>query len=131
MKLNNYTEIRTYEDACEKVGHLPIKDLRIENGRWSQYRNCTSDIAYMKLVTIAKALNDDPNFPTFHKDEERYYPRFVISRDEYGNAIDIEYIDYFIYANNCVPCSLYVKSAEIAEYFGSNFIHIWREFLIG
>lgn len=131
FQVEDYTAIKTYEDACKKTGHFPVKQIKAEHNNESKYRYLISDIAYLKLATIAKALNDDPNFPTIHKEEERFCPRFVIIRDEDGNAIDIEYIGSTIYVNSCTSSNFYTKSAEIAEYFGNQFINIWRELLIG
>ena len=66
----DYHNIKTYEDACEAIGVKPIVRLLVEDE--DGHKEEVADIAhlaYIKLCTIARALNNDPNFPRFTKDE--------------------------------------------------------------
>lgn len=74
----DYHNIKTYEDACEAIGVKPIVRLLVEDE--DGHKEEVADIAhlaYIKLCTIARALNNDPDFPRFTKDEYRYTPGFI------------------------------------------------------
>ncbi|MCS2990740.1 hypothetical protein NXY02_14910 [Bacteroides fragilis] len=75
----DYHNIKTYEDACEAVGVKPIVRLLVEDedGHKEEVADITH-LAYIKLCTIARALNNDPDFPRFTKDEYRYTPWFYL-----------------------------------------------------
>ena len=75
----DYHNIKTYEDACEAIGVKPIVRLLVEDE--DGHKEEVADIAhlaYIKLCTIARALNNDPNFPRFTKDEYRFIRRGFI-----------------------------------------------------
>lgn len=79
--LDDYTTIKTYEDACEALGINPIervasydKDGEVEVER--------SVIAFMKLATIAWALRGGKKVDFTEKDCW-YYPWFYIYSEEY------------------------------------------------
>ena len=77
----DYHNIKTYEDACEAIGVKPIVRLLVEDE--DGHKEEVADIAhlaYIKLCTIARALNNDPNFPRFTKDEYRYTPWFYLMK---------------------------------------------------
>lgn len=138
----DYHNIKTYEDACEAIGVKPIVRLLVEDE--DGHKEEVADIAhlaYIKLCTIARALNNDPNFPRFTKDEYRYTPWFYLYRLVLWGG----------HANNGAGCGLAsagsnndwsnssatigsrlaVKSSEIAIYFGEQFKELWKDFLIG
>lgn len=59
----DYHNIKTYEDACEAIGVKPIVRLLVEDE--DGHKEEVADIAhlaYIKLCTIARALNNDPDF---------------------------------------------------------------------
>ena len=112
-------------------------------------------LAYIKLCTIARALNNDPNFPRFTKDEYRYTPWFYLYNQKEIDEMDEEDRNRLVlwggsaadgadcglacaYSNNDWSTSsaylgsrLAVKSSEIAIYFGEQFKELWKDFLIG
>ena len=47
-------------------------------------------LAYIKLCTIARALNNDPDFPRFTKDEYRYTPWFYLYNQKEIDEMDEE-----------------------------------------
>lgn len=111
-------------------------------------------LAYIKLCTIARALNNDPDFPRFTKDEYRYTPWFYLYNQKEIDEMDEEDRNRlvlwggganggadcglaFAYSNDAWSSSapigsrLAVKSNEIAIYFGEQFKELWKDFLIG
>ena len=112
-------------------------------------------LAYIKLCTIARALNNDPNFPRFTKDEYRYTPWFYLYNQKEIDEMDEEDRNRLVlWGGNatdgavCGLASAYsvsdwsnspaslgsrlaVKSSEIAIYFGEQFKELWKDFLIG
>lgn len=112
-------------------------------------------LAYIKLCTIARALNNDPDFPRFTKDECRYTPWFYLYNqkeidemdeedrnqlvlwggDTYagaycGLAFAYSFLDWSS-SGAVLGSRLAVKSSEIAIYFGEQFKELWKDFLIG
>ena len=109
-------------------------------------------IAYLKLGIICTALNEGWN-PTLNKDEYRFYPWFSIyTKEEYDilNEGDKEYSislqlnsyarRYLVYANAYYAAEtsgpyygmeLALRTKELADYCGKQFIDLWAEFLIG
>ena len=68
----DYHNIKTYEDACEAIGVKPIVRLLVEDE--DGHKEEVADIAhlaYIKLCTIARALNNDPDFPRFSGKQPR------------------------------------------------------------
>ena len=87
----DYHNIKTYEDACEAIGVKPIVRLLVEDE--DGHKEEVADIAhlaYIKLYTIARALNNDPDFPRFTKDEYRYTPWFYLYNQKEIDEMDEE-----------------------------------------
>ncbi len=152
----DYHNIKTYEDACEAIGVKPIVRLLVEDedGHKEEVADI-AHIAYIKLCTIASALNNDPDFPRFTKDEYRYMPWFYLYNqkeiDEMGEKKRNRLVLWGGNANSGADCGLAyassynawalsystfgsrlaVKSSEIAIYFGEQFKELWKDFLIG
>lgn len=152
----DYHNIKTYEDACEAIGVKPIVRLLVEDE--DGHKEEVADIAhlaYIKLCTIARALNNDPDFPRFTKDEYRYTPWFYLYNQKEIDEMDEEDRNRLVLwggaAHNGAYCGLAsassdldwscsganfgsrlaVKSSEIAIYFGEQFKELWKDFLIG
>jgi hypothetical protein len=111
--------VKTYNDACAILGINP------EIGK----RFAKDEVAYRKLKTIAKALNQGwiPDWENMN--EYKYYPWFRYSGASAG----------FACANaNIVPSRtsttvgsrLCFKTRELAAYAGTQFIDIYNEFLL-
>ena len=115
-------------------------------------------VAYMKLRIIAAALNELneatlDEFPKFTDDEYRYYPWFCLYTQEEIDNMDEEkkkslwlFGGYSYYGSSCglasarSTCSwsqsysglsarIAVKSEELADYFGKQFIDIWSDYV--
>ena len=137
--------IKTFEDAVKATGiTLPLDD--------NQLSYLPKDVvAYMKLRIIAAApneLHEDTidEFPNLTSDEYRYYPWFYLKMDEEKKKTLWRFGGYSYDASNCVlasessnddcsgsvshfSCRLAVKSKELAEYFGNQFIDIWSDYV--
>lgn len=112
----DYHNIKTYEDACEAIGVKPIVRLLVEDE--DGHKEEVADIAhlaYIKLCTIARALNNDPDFPRFTKDEYRYTPWFYLYNQKEIDEMDEEDRNRLVLwggsANNGASCGLAFASS--------------------
>lgn len=152
----DFHNIKTYEDACEALGIKPISRLLIEDedGHKEEMTDI-AHIAYMKLCTISRALNNDPEFPRFTENEYRWFPWYYLYSQEEIDDMDEEKRKGLVFwggsAFGGASCGLAfalsssawsnsaaflgsrlaVKSSEIAIYFGEQFKELWKDFLIG
>lgn len=140
--------IKTFDDARNELGeeHQLVKTYYKIVG--------TSDkslAAYTKLNIIAAALNEDWKYQ-FGTNEYRWYPCFKMYPQEDIDDMDddkkqmlIRFYGYagslcgfgFSYSDNATSDSdvyygthIAVKSKRLADYFGKQFISIWKDFLI-
>lgn len=143
--------IKTVEDAVNELGeeHPLVKE-------WKACGLGLSDNlkAFLQLRIIAAALNEGWK-PQFVEDEYRWYPWFCLyTQGEIDNMNEDEKKELVRFGGNAPAGSqsglgfsssycafsssdaaygsrLAVKSKELSEYFGRQFIHIWGKFLIG
>lgn len=144
--------VKTLEDAMLVLGEnhpLAIQYTEIYDNFLKNGGDGVKDIvAYLKLRIISAALNEGWK-PQYTSQEGRWYPWFdLLTEDELENKSDEWKTD-----NKCllVRCSsncglvysfsswsgsnayysarLAVKSEELAEYFGKQFIDIWADYL--
>lgn len=144
--------IKTFEDAVKATGmKFPLDD--------NQLSCFPKDVvAYMKLRIIAAALNgltEDTldEFPKFTTDEYRWYTWFYLYTQEEIDSMDEEKkkklwmfggslnlgsncgiasalsSDSWSYSYSNVSARLAVKSEELANYFGKQFIDIWSDYV--
>lgn len=153
---SDYHNIKTYEDACEALGIKPMTSLFIEYGACMKEEVIDiAHIAYIKLCTIAQAINNDKDFPRFVKDEYRYYPYFILYNqkevDEMSDEDKSRLVFWGGHASYGASCGLAcassdyawssasayigsrlaVSSSEQAIYFGNQFKELWKDYLIG
>ena len=153
---NIMDRIKTFDDACNELGseHPYVQAWN------SIYQGTEDDIdlidhiAYMKLRIICAALNKDADFPRFVDGEFRYVPSFelytrseidVMDDDEKGqlclwggSASSGSYCGLaclssdtaFSIATARYGSRLALRSKELAEYCGRQFISIWKDFII-
>lgn len=139
--------VKTFEDACEELGK---NNALVQAYRTTAFN--TSDIldvvAYLKLRIISSALNEGWK-PQYTSQEGRWYLWFdLLTEDELENKSDEWKTDNKCLlvrcSSNCGPvysfsswsgsnayyyARLAVKSEELAEYFGKQFIDIWADYL--
>ena len=135
--------IKTFTDAVDELGseHPLVKQYMAANGNEAFTRNT---IAYIKLQIVAAALNEGW-FPYLQRKEKRWYPYYKIYA---GDEIDDIFPDAtYLFGASCglafvissfassiassaLPARLAVKSEEVSDYFGNQFIDIWEEYLL-
>lgn len=111
--------IKTYKDACIELAVDPLnKSELIKLGFTKQ------DIAYQKLATIVKALNEDW-IPDAYTNVKRWYPWFQFNSSS------------FTFKNSCFErkcinngSRLCLKSEELSNYAGKQFLDLWKEFIL-
>lgn len=124
------TEIKTFEDACKKLGIDAATAVPTVTGLPAHHQEAI--VAHSKLVIIAEALNEGwkPNWSDW--DENKYYPWFEFNEDKtkasgFGLA-------YFGYANwypyTYVGSRLCFKSRELAKYAGNQFIDLYEKYFL-
>jgi hypothetical protein len=117
FKPKEFEDIKTYEDACEKLNIDPIKELSgIDR---------TDEIAYRKLKVIARAINNGwlPNWS--NTDQRKWFPYFVLSSG-FGFSVSIYDCDL---TDAGVGSRLCFETSEQAVYAGQQFTEIYKDFL--
>lgn len=115
------SQIRTYEDACRKLGIAPT---RIEKFAFLGIE-ANHHYAYHKLTVIARALNDEWTPDWKNDDENKYYPWFDFSS---GRGLSYgAYVSDYSYSH--VGSRLCFKSRELAIYAGKQFTSIYADFM--
>ncbi|MFD2599878.1 hypothetical protein ACFSQ3_13050 [Sphingobacterium corticis] len=116
----NYTDMKTFEDACSAVG---VDHEEFHN----QYKSLPDDAyAYMQLRIISQALNGGSNMDYTDTDIYKYYPWF----NSVGSSRGFSYRGYHYDASHSgVGSRLTYKSEEIAEYAGKQFIEIYNKYI--
>ena len=153
--LDDYTTIRSYEDACEALGEepLPYEPNPIMNLYGVEYEVEPHIIALMKLETISRALWGKDWMPESDASGSKlfYYPVFALytkseidnmDEDErggllsahatYGAAIGFGCLNANIRSSNAgAPHGfrLCQEDSEKAKYFGKQFLELWAEYL--
>lgn len=149
--------VKTLEDACSELGETNelVQAYRTATFDISgNLEDILDVVAYLKLRIICAALNEGWK-PKFTKEEARWYPWFhLLTEDELKDKSDKWKADNKLwlfgggsaYASACGLASadsayawttstaysstrLAVKSEELAEYFGEQFIDIWADYL--
>ena len=153
--LDDYTTIKTYEDACEALGEepLPYEPNPIMTLYGIDYEVPPYIIALMKLETISRALWGRTWKPEPDADGTKwyYYPLFALYTQSEIDNMDEEkrgglLSAVAIYGANAGFGTLYStgrsayadassgfrlcqETSEKAEYFGKQFIELWAEYL--
>lgn len=116
--------VKTYEDACRELSMNPLDENKLMKLGLTKH-----DIAYQKLVTIAKSLNEGwvPN--VCDNSVYRWYPWFVTNGSPSSFAF---YASAYVlaYANAGSGSRLCFKNKELSEYCGKQFIELWKQFIL-
>ena len=148
--------IKTFEDACRELGEnhpFVVQYNEIFNNYLdgAAESNTCDIVAYLKLRIICAALNEGWE-PTFAKDEYRYYPYLVLYAKKEVEKMDEETKNelglFGGSAHNGASCGfvaayavdafgtarfgsrLALKTRELAEYCGKQFIDLWADFYL-
>ena len=151
--------IKTFEDACRELAKRAesnegIALLLADYESNADNIKTKGTLAYMKLCIIAAALNEGWE-PQFTEDEYRWSPWFTLWTEEELKEKSEEWkADHKLwlfggYSSNAAYCGLAsaysspawasssadysarlaVKSEELADYFGKQFIEIWADYV--
>ena len=149
--------IKTFDDACNALGYKhPLVSQCDRVVAAFKYEAMAKDIiAFVKLRVICAALNEGWE-PAFGADECRYYPWYymfdkteykelygdeeeecgVVCRFKNNSAASCDLVFVFpncsrLDSNAGIGAHLSLKTRELAEYCGKQFIDIWKDFLFG
>ena len=153
--LDDYTTIKTYEDACEALSVEPIfnEPNPIMNLYGVEYEVEPHIIALMKLETISRALWGRTWKPEPDADGTKwyYYPLFALYTQSEIDNMDEEKRGGLLSASAYLGADagfgslhalnrssnaladlgfrLCQETSEKAEYFGKQFLELWAEYL--
>lgn len=116
--------VKTYEDACKELGREPYDEKQLEKLGLTK-----NDIAYQKMVVIVEALNEGWKSDVCDSNVERWYPWFK----PLGSPSSFAFIDSsYVYeiANAGSGSRLALKSEQLANYCGKQFLELWKEMLL-
>lgn len=116
--------IKTYEDACAELGIYSLDEAKLMDFGLTKH-----DIAYQKLATVVKALNEDWTPDVCDSSVYRWYPWFKTNGSPSSFAFDDSYCDIAIaFAGS--GSRLCLKSNELSDYCGKQFIDLWKQFIL-
>ena len=153
--LDDYTTIRSYEDACEALGAGPVlnEPNSVMNLFGMEYKVPPHIIALMKLETISRALWGKDWMPEPDADGSKWfnYPIFALYTQEEIEDMDEDEREGLLSASvglgalagiGCLDTGsrssythagggfrLCQEDSEKAKYFGKQFIELWAEYL--
>lgn len=117
--------VKTYEDACHELSMNPLDKNKLIGFGFTKH-----DIAYQKLVTIIKALNEGWVPDVCDDRVYRWYPWFKTNGSPSSFAFDAS--DFaFAYAYAGSGSRLKFRTRELANYAAKQFIDIWKDIQIG
>ena len=117
-KMENYKQIKTYEDALRVLGR---EDFSREN-------LYPREIARRKLEIIIEALNEGWTINRNTISERKWYPYFQISDAGLGLSISSNSPSN---AYTYFGVRLCLKTKELAVYIGEQFKDLYEEMLLG
>ncbi len=116
--------VKTYEDACAELERQPYNEDALM--KLGLTRN---DIAYQKMVVIVEALNEGWKPDVCDSNVRRWYPWFKPNGSPSSFAFsDSSYGYEFAYAGS--GSRLALKSEELADYCGVQFLELWKEIIL-
>ena len=116
--------VKTFDDACTELGISPLNEDKLMDLGLTKH-----DIAYQKLATIVKALNEGWVPDVCDDRVYRWYPWFVTNGSPSSFAFDDSGYGRAC-ANAGCGSRLCLKNKELSEYCGKQFIDLWKQFII-
>lgn len=116
--------IKTYEDACEELGITPLDEAKLIELGLTKH-----DIAYQKLATIIKALNEGWIPDVCNSDVYRWYPWFLPNASPSSFAFCHSLYEYSG-ASAGSGSRLCLKSEDLSNYCGKQFLDLWKEHIL-
>jgi hypothetical protein len=128
--MKEYTEVKTFEDAC-KVEKLDPKKV-VPDFKAYPVKDRKAMIAHAKLVIIAKALNKLANKGKAWKPDwnngawDKYYPWF-----DMGGSSGFRFSAYDCWLSySTVGSRLCFLNSEVARYAGTQFTKLYKEYFV-
>lgn len=114
--------VKTYEDACVETGEIPLNEADMLKAGFTP-----DEIAYRKMKTITKALNEGWIADWKDGDQQKWIPWFRLS-----SAGFVFYGTYYRYSSATAGDGslLCFKSDELATYAGKQFTDLYKSFII-
>lgn len=121
-----YTEIKTFEDACQVLSLDPITiipdfSLFPESDRQAM-------IDHAKLIIIAKAINGNWVLDWNNWDQYKYYPWF-----DMGSSSGVGFscgVDVYWCTDSIVGSRLCFETREQAKYVGKQFEELYKSYFV-
>ena len=125
LKMVPVTErVKTFEDACKVLGREPYDEEQL-----AKLGLPKNDIAYLKMVVIVEALNEGWDPDVCNSDVERWYPWFKPNGSPSSFAFHgSTYVYVLALAGS--GSRLALKSEQLANYCGKQFLELWKEILL-
>jgi hypothetical protein len=115
--------IKSFEDACAVLNVSVPNFLKCTN---DPFGDNAAAIAFDKLTTIARALNEGWTPDWSNPSQNKYYPYFKANPS--GSGLSFYGVDYWNSGTHA-GSRLCFKSRELAEYAGKQFIELYNDFL--
>ena len=119
-------KIKTFEDACEKLGINP-EEIKLSYPEGINH-HAKAFVAHMKLVIIIEALNDGWKPDWTNGNWDKYYAWFRMGGSS-GVGFSFNGCGNWL-SHSFVGSRLVFKSADLAKHVGKLFIDDFRDFLI-
>lgn len=144
--------VKTYDDAVNELGEEHPFVVAANSAAWRYPEECNQDIvAYLKLRVVVAALNDGWK-PEFTEDERRWFPWYrLYTKEEIDNLSEEDKEQVLLWgghaaygsrcglacacsgdawsgSNSGVGSRLALKSEELADYAGNQFIELFAPF---
>ena len=116
--------VKTYEDACKELGRQPYNEDQLMKLGLTK-----NDIAYQKMVVIVEALNEGWKPDVCDSKVYRWFPWFTPKGSPSSFAFLVSSFDgVSAYAGS--GSRLALKSEELADYCGQQFLQLWKEIIL-
>ena len=116
--------VKTYEDACKELGRQPYNEDQLMKLGLTK-----NDLAYHKMVVIVEALNEGWEPDVCDRDVYRWFPWFATNGSPSSFAFNASDCDD-AHAGAGSGSRLALKSEELADYCGKQFVELWKEMLL-
>ena len=117
-------KIKTFEDAMNATGRKEMPDFSSFPEDMRKHFE-----ALFKMVVIVEALNEGWKPDVCNSDEERWYPWFKPKGSPSSFAFDVSLYDR-VFAHAGSGSRLALKSEQLANYCGKQFLELWKEILL-
>ena len=123
FKKIRYDDIKTFDDACRAM-ETTEKEF---NDRFEKLGLSNDTLFYEKLKIVVNAINGVWTPDWSNSDQYKYYPYFAVLGSGVGFSLSGY---YYTLAGTCAGSRLCFESSEKATYAGTQFIEIYKNYLL-